>query len=514
MSHKGAAGPRRMVAPGLHSRRRFFALGAAALSAGGLALPRWMSGRATPPIVTARPPAGGAGSFVEPEVRRSTAGLLETTLHARLSRTRIAGQPVLSSVYDGLYPGPTLRVRAGERLIVHLVNDLATATNLHFHGGHVTPAGNSDNVFVHVGPGERFTYQYDIPATHRSGLNWYHPHAHGSNERQVFGGMAGALIVEGAIDEHPAIAGLQERLLFLQNTSVAPDGRTLDVDEAHDAGLTEQYSVRTVNGQLQPTLTIAPGETQRWRIANAAANTFFRLSLEGHQFHLIARDGNPLTRVQTLDELLLGPGQRREVLVQGGPAGRYVLRSLAFAWGFETDPEVVMGYLEAAGEPQQAPPLPTALLPSPDLRPEPVDRARRFSLTIQQTADPNEPLFLIDGQVFDPERVDVVAELDTIEEWTIVNPSRDFHPFHIHVNDFQTIAVNGEPVDNFGVEDTVLVPPNGGSITMRTRFEDYTGRLVWHCHILRHEERGMMQVVEVRGRDGSAPPAGPGHGHR
>src|SRR5207249_2037437 len=152
--------------------------------------------------------------------------------------------------------------------------------------------------------------------------------------------------------------------------------------------------------------------------------------------------GNPMSRVQTLDELLLGPGQRREALVQGGPAGAYVLRSLEFQWGFETEPEVVMGTLISEGEAQSLQPLPDTLFPSPDLRLEPVDATRRFTLTIQQTDDPNEPLFLVDGEAFDAERVDVVTRVGALEEWTIINPSNDFHPFHIHVNDIQTIAVN------------------------------------------------------------------------
>ena len=300
--------------------------------------------------------AGGAGApLVQPELRRAVHCVLETTLRARHDAAPVAGRSVTSDLYEGMFPGPMLRLRQGETLKVHLVNELDRATNLHFHGSHVSPSGNSDNIFVHVEPGETFTYQYDLPANHRSGLNWYHPHAHGTNENQVFGGMAGAIVVEGEIDDHPAITGLTERLLFLQGTSISPDGSTFDVNVAHDTGVTETYSARTIN--------------------------------------------------------------------------------------------------------------------------------------------------------------DVVTQLGAVEEWTLVNPSNDFHPFHIHINDIQTIAVNGEPVDNFGPEDTVLVPPRGGSMTMRTRFEDFTGRLVWHCHILRHEERGMMQVVEIRAPDGTpVPHPHPGHG--
>lgn len=437
--------------------------------------------------------------FPEPASQRSRDGVLAVTLHAGVSQTSISGRPVTSTLYNGGFPGPTLRVHPGDLLVVTLVNDLAEPTNLHFHGSHVSPAGHGDNIFIHVQPGESFTYAYDIAGDHRAGLNWYHPHAHGTNENQVFGGMAGAIIVEGDIDELPGIADLQERLLFLQYTIVGSDGRTLQVAQTHGADPAdlpgEEYVL--VNGQFEPTLSIRPGETQRWRIANASANRFFRLVLEGHKFHLIARDGDPLSQVQTVDELLMGPGQRREVLVQGGPAGLYTLRSLAFVVGFDTDPDATVGYLKSEGEPLALQPLPTTLLPVLDLRDFPVDRKREFTLGIDLANGLANPHFVVDGQIFDPDRVDVVTELGSIEEWTIINASDDFHPFHIHINDIQVVAINGEPVDNFGYEDTVLVPPRGGTMTFRTHFEDFLGKYVWHCHILQHEEGGMMQVVEV-----------------
>jgi len=488
------------------SRRRFVGLvGAGTSAVAGLAI--------SPVGLTNRPRHLAASSnddqdtgFREPASQRSRNGVLAVTLHASVSQTSFAGRPVTSALYNGTFPGPTLRVHPGDLLVVTLVNDLAEPTNLHFHGSHVSPAGHGDNIFIHVLPGESFTYAYDIASDHRAGLNWYHPHSHGTNENQVFGGMAGAIIVEGDLDELPGITGLEERLLFLQYTVVGNDGRTLHVDETHVDDPADLPGVEyvLVNGQFEPTLSIRPGETQRWRIANASANRFFLLVLEGHQFHLIARDGDPLSHVQTVDELLMGPGQRREVLVQGGPAGVYTLRSLAYAWGFDTDPYATVGYLKSEGEPLALQPLPAALLPVLDLRDLAIDRKREFTLGIEQTDDLANPRFVVDGQIFDPNRIDVVTELGSIEEWTIINASDDWHPFHIHINDIQVVAINGQPVDNFGYEDTVLVPPKGGTMTFRTHFEDFLGKFVWHCHILRHEERGMMQVIEVVARGSAA----------
>jgi len=252
-----------------------------------------------------------------------------------------------------------------------------------------------------------------------------------------------------------------------------------------------------------------PGETQRWRIANASANDFFRLSLQGHQFHLIGRDGNPMSQIQTVDELLIAPGQRREVLIQSGPIGTYEFKALTYQWGFDTDPEVLIGYLKSEGDAASYQPLPATLLPSPDFRHATVDRKREFTMGMD-VKWPGNALFLVDGKVFDASRTDVVANLNATEEWTLHNETEDWHPFHIHINPFQTIAINGKPVDNFGLEDTASVPP-GGSLTMRTKFEDFTGAFVWHCHILQHEEGGMMQVIQVV-REGETAPAPPG-GH-
>ena len=127
----------------------------------------------------------------------------------------------------------------------------------------------------------------------------------------------------------PGIAGVPERLLVLQATQLYPDGSVINILDTPPTGPSQEKSyMRLVNGQLNPTMTIRPGETQRWRILNASANVFYRLHLDGHQLHQIAKDGNTLNETWTRDEIVLSPGERVEVLIQAGPAGSYALRTL------------------------------------------------------------------------------------------------------------------------------------------------------------------------------------------
>jgi len=474
----------------LLSRRRVLGLGAglAVAGLGAGALIRRGAGAQTP--VEGLP-------LVEPAVRASRDGLLETSLTARESRIALAGRTVSSMVYEGSFPGPTLRVRPGDTLKLRLSNQLSAPTNLHTHGLHVSPSGNSDNVLLHIHPGQTFDFQFDIPQNHAAGFNWYHPHLHGEVTEQVFGGMAGALIVEGDLDALPGIAGLRERVLVLQATQHDREGDTVPPS----ASRAQSQFGRLVNGQLRPLIDIRPGETQRWRFLNASPNVFFRLHLDGHVLHEIGTDGNTLAEPRARDEILLSPGERSEVLVRSDGAGRFALRSLDFDGGFSVQPEVVLATMVSDGAPVAPRPLPETLLPFFDLRALPVDQKRliTFQVLPLNRFAPVIPMatFMVDNKLFDMDRVDQVMRLGSTEEWTVRNGSNNWHPFHIHINDFQVTRINGEPVEARGLKDTVAIPPFG-EMTMRTRFLDFTGKFVFHCHILQHEDGGMMQVVEVR----------------
>jgi FtsP/CotA-like multicopper oxidase with cupredoxin domain len=508
--------PRRPV-----GRRDMLRLAAGAAAVGvvgrGLILPRGGA-----PLVAAAEP------LIQPEVRTSRDGVLDTTLTASVMPVAVAGRTAIMSVYEGSIPGPTLRVRPGDRLRINLVNRLSLLpdglpsnnpflctvpprfadeedpstycdTNLHTHGFHVSPSGNSDNIFVRVKAGESFQYEYQIPANHPSGVYSYHPHLHGTSHAQSFGGMSGAIIIEGDLDQLPGIAGVPERVLVLQSTQFTPDGgsvRSFGDGPAATGGDGTQQSrnLRLVNGQLNPTMTIRPGETQRWRIVNLTGNLTYRVHLDGHQLHQIAKDGHTLAAPWTRDEIVLSPGERAEVLIQGGASGSYAFRTLPIATGFTTQAEAVLATLVSTGEPVTPQPLPDTLLPLEDLSTAQVDRRRQVTFQIKPPIGGFVGGFQISGQDFDATREDHVVRLNTVEEWTIRNSSTVWHPFHIHINHYQVVGYNGQSVPVRYWEDTTPVPPFG-DITFRTRFLDFPGRWVFHCHILVHEDNGMMQTV-------------------
>lgn len=411
----------------------------------------------------------------EPEVRLSTNGLLETILEARPDPQVGTG----GMTYEGQLPGPILRLRPGDRLKIKLINNLGgDPTNLHVHGMHVSPQGNGDNIFIHVENRQSFDYEYHLPNDHPAGLLWYHPHNHGDAMQQTGAGLAGPIIVEGPFDDLPGIKDVPERLLCLQGPFFGPNGI--------------QY---LVNGQVNPTIAIRPGETQRWRLLNASANAFFNLRVDGLELNQIALDGNPLPAVSTVDTLLLGPAERSEVLVQGGLAGEYRIRSLAWGETSQAQPEFPLATVVTAGDPVSPVPLPTTIMPLAepliDLRDAKIDRQRVTTFIEQNEA----PYFSIDGKGFDPNRVDQTVQLGATEEWVVRNATDDWHPFHIHINDFQVMTIDGKSQPPH-YKDTIPVPPRG-EVVIRTRFLDFAGKFVYHCHILSHECAGMMAVVEV-----------------
>ena len=459
----------------------------ATLAASGLEWSHVAAQQATP---AASPVAGfiAGKDLVELPVKASKDGKLDVTLTAKVGETTVAGQAVTAWVYDGAFPSSTLRIQNGDTVRIKVVNELPEMTNFHTHGFHVSPGGNSDNIFVMIPPGESFQYEYQIPTTHPPGLYWYHPHPHGISDNQVAGGMAGVIVNEGELDQLPGIAGLTEHLMVLQATQFGSDGIVLPAAQQVPA-----TQLHLINGQLQPVIRMQPGETQRWRIANISADNFYNLSLASHPLNQIAGDANPFDSVQPTYGMLLGPGERAEALVQAITVpGTYELRSVLWGGEFQAMPDVLLATVIIEGEPVTPDPLPTTLIPFEDLSQLQVDRQRH--LTFQIMGSPSR--FQIDGQMFDADRVDQTVPLNALEEWVIHNTSGDWHPFHIHVNDFQVVAINGEPYTAHGYDDTFLVPPYG-SFTMRTRFLDFTGKFVYHCHILNHEDHGMMGVVEV-----------------
>ena len=437
----------------------------------------------------------------------------------------MGGYRLFVRTYEGAAPGPTLRMRSGETLRIKLINhlppDLDTTptymdqphqlntTNFHFHGGHVSPSGISDNVLRTMSHGNSYDIEITLPEDHTRGTYWYHPHRHGGADIQMASGMAGAIVVEGDFDDVPEIKAARDRVMVLSEVVFDAYGMV----EGFDVVFPETAArFLTINGQRAPTIDMRPGEVQRCRLVHAGYQDDFYLAIENHVPVQIARDGIALERLdQPVLPLsspqyaqpgatLIAPGQRIDLLVQAGAPGTYELRALPYNQGYPT-PEGLVALVVVSGEPVTMK-LPASLPPAPldTIRDEEITGSRQLifsAITPEVDAAGHwaEFSFLVDGKVFDADRVDQRVALGAVEEWTILNQHTDDHVFHIHTNPFQVVKVNGEAVEP-SWQDTAIVP-RGGSLTFRSRFLDFTGKFVLHCHMMNHEELGMMQIVEV-----------------
>jgi FtsP/CotA-like multicopper oxidase with cupredoxin domain len=430
---------------------------------------------------------GAAGAYAEPSVVTSQAGVLRLSLNAAPSTVTVAGRRVALMAYDGRYVPPTLRVRPGDTLRFRLANALTQPTNLHTHGLAVSPRGNSDNVFLHVAPGQTQEYEIRLPADHPPGLYWYHPHPHHFSDVQTRNAMSGAIIVDGLLDPFPTLRHVRERVLLLKDIQIV-NGRVAILGIGKDI-------TRTINGVVNPEIVLRPGETELWRIGNIGADVYYELTLDGHRFQVVARDGHRRAHLTPMDTLRLSPGARVEVLVTGGAPGVHLLRT----GDIDTGPAgnqyagTVMATVRVAGSPVTPVVLPPALLPVEDLRGKITNR-RTFVLSESKDGD----TFFIDGKTFDMNRTDTRVKLGAIEEWTIRNIANELHTFHIHQGAFQLTEINGVPQPPDDHRDVVDVPI-GGEVKVVIPFTDpvIVGRFVYHCHLLSHEDKGMMATIEV-----------------
>jgi FtsP/CotA-like multicopper oxidase with cupredoxin domain len=477
-------------------------------------------------------PAAGAweaADLIEPEVRQSVDGVLETELHAQYAYVDTGGYRLFVRTYEGTLPGPTLRVQPGDTLRIKLSNDLPpnrsdplaypdlpqqlNTTNFHFHGSHVSPDGISDNIFRVMQPGQSYDIEIAIPDDHTRGTYWYHPHHHGGADIQIASGMAGALVIGGDFADVPEIAAAEERLLLI-NQVVFDEWRMVEgFESVFPEGATRFF---TINGQREPIIRMRPGEVQRWRILHAGYQDDIFMALEGHELHQIARDGIALSRMgqqvvrpgadpaADSKAVLLAPAQRVDVLVQAGAPGTYALQALPYFQGYDA-PTGPLATVVVEGEPLSMN-LPATLPTGPldSISDEELTGSRQLTFSrhapeVDAAGHWREFAFLVDDQLFDHDRVDQQVALGAVEEWTVTNlDEHNDHVFHIHVNPFQLTQVDGEPVAEPVWLDTVILP-HGSSVTFRSRFLDFTGKYVLHCHMMNHEELGMMQVVEVTG---------------
>ena len=447
---------------------------------------------------------GGGGmkeTFRNPPRISSSNGVLNATLTIDFAEGEIDGQKFSSRMFNGTYTPPVLRVKRGDIMKIKLINMIDQMYQNHTHGMNVTPLSPGDDIFIMVMPTQSFDYEIPIPDNHPQGMYYYHSHTFGLGEFQVMSGMSGGLIVEGLLDPFPELQGIKEKIIYLKDVQIDPDGQVpMDIDS-------DAPTNRLVNGMINPTIVCRPGETQFWRVSNIGADIYYDLELEGHTMFEIARDGNRHTRIVPRNDTFLPISSRTEFLVQCGAEGVYEFKTLPINMGPQGDmyPEDTLLTLVVQGKPEEPIPLPLPNEFPPvenlcDQVPE-LERTSVFSET------PDGNTFFINGKEFNPKRVDFDITVGTIEQWRILNDSRENHVFHIHQTDFQVCEINGEPQEFIGHQDTVNLPykndpedpPTEVRVAIDFRDPVICGNFVYHCHIMNHEDNGMMSRIRAGG---------------
>jgi FtsP/CotA-like multicopper oxidase with cupredoxin domain len=410
----------------------------------------------------------------------------------------------------------------------------AVATNIHFHGLNVSPLCGQDEV-VHtlVQPGQSFDYNVQIPANEPPGLYWYHPHPHGFSEGQVQGGATGALIVEGLQSVDPVLASLPERT-FVVRDQVLPASEINDNDvPAWDLSL--NFVPVTYPAYTPAIIPTNPGVQELWRVANTAADTILDLQYVvggvAQAVQVVAIDGYPIaggtsgSASVSQTSILMGPGSRAEFVVttpnlgvQGqlvtqywntGPDGDYdPARTIATVLSSNGAESAVVSH--AARAPRAAA-RKVKRFAALDKAVPVAQRNLYFSEVLQDPSDPNSPTnFYITEKGQQPalftmdQPPNIVVHAGTVEDWVVENTAGEDHIFHIHQIHFQVLEVNGVAVNDAAVRDTVDLPYWNGSgaypsVKVRMDFRDtnIVGTFVYHCHILQHEDAGMMGEIQV-----------------
>jgi FtsP/CotA-like multicopper oxidase with cupredoxin domain len=427
-----------------------------------------------------------------------------TAAPARL--TLVPGATTDMFAYNGRFPGPTLEFREGDRVTVHFRNDLPEPTTIHWHGLHL-PVTSDGSPFHPVGPGETYDYVFTIrPGT--AGTYWYHPHPHHRTGYQIAKGLYGAIIVRAPNDP---LRKLVERVIVISDNRFTADGAidlpaSLSPEGIVDRENGREGDVVFVNGTVMPTIAIRAGEVQRWRVINASAARVYRLSLPGHKLLHVGSDGGLFEHPVEVDEIVVANAERVEVLVRGAgaPGERVVLQALPYdryipqtrpkSWNRPRD-LLTLAYTRQ--RPVRTAPIPAVLRPIPAL-----DTAQSTATRVMVLTQG-----MINAQVMDLGRVDVAAKLGATEIWEIENLVGMDHPFHLHGFQFQVLDRNGVPEPFRAWKDVVNIPKHG-TARFIVRYADFPGKWMFHCHILDHEDHGMMGILEVtEDRNANAGPA-------
>jgi FtsP/CotA-like multicopper oxidase with cupredoxin domain len=444
-------------------------------------------------------------------------GELRGTLMIAPAEITVRGCNITSNVINGDYMAPTLRVRRGDTIRVRAVNQIGAAdvnidgpepTNVHYHGMDVSPRLEppGDNVFIRIEPEQRLRYDVFVPKDHPQGLHWYHAHVHHFVDDQIGSGVSGMLIVDGFIEkQYPELADLRRRVMVFKDFTF-PGFKDGDA------------RAKSLNGFADPPIRARPGEYQIWQLGNLGADAFFDMKLDGHEVWLIEHDGNLLLQPVRVDHVFLPPGARAVVVVQAGKAGRYPYHHLNVDTGPAGDPNPPekIGTLIVSGRPvggdsairerlENGPAHPDQIQPNPDTVAKlKIERTRYIDFSESADGD----TFFINNKTYKESRVDTTTRVGEVERWIVRNFSQELHVFHLHQTEFLIKRFSGTPDQTLGLglRDVIDIPyaekgkPGFAELIIPFTNPIIAGEFVYHCHLVQHEDAGMMANIVVQPR--------------
>ena len=410
--------------------------------------------------------------------------------------------------YNGSYLGPTIILNKGQSLTMNVHNELADTTTTHWHGLHVAPMndGGPHNMIM---PSDTWSPAFTV--MDNAATYWYHPHMHGKTMDQVMMGAAGLIIVRDSLEASlnlPGKYGIDDFPLIFQWQHLDSTTKQIILDDEAD-------NITMVNGQITAPFVNVPAQIVRLRILNASSHRFFEFGFDDNRtFNQITSDAGLLNAPVPLTRLMLGSGERAEILVDfsGQQGNTFFIKQYGsqLPAGYPGGPPDAMGMMVLGPLDNTdfnllqlnviAPTSdPVTTIPATLSLNVPYSVVGVDNFTVAFTGVPMMSMtnFAMNGVQFDENVINMTTTQNTIMKWTISNQSMMPHPFHIHGNHFFVLAVNGAtpPLNMQGRKDVAVVSPMGGSLVLITQYNDFNDPMMpymFHCHILSHEDNGMM----------------------
>lgn len=408
--------------------------------------------------------------------------------------------------FNNRVPGPIIKAKKGDTVVVKVFNELSEPTIIHWHG--IRLASNmdgTDDVQKPILPGEQFEYRFEVPD---AGTFWYHSHQ--NETEQMERGMYGALIVE---DETDPVVVDSDRVFMID------DMKLTEVNEFKRGNFLQRWIERhdgregatlLINGKVNPTILMKAGQIERWRFINSSSARYFRLHMGDIPFQVIATDGGLIERPQERTELLIVPGERYEIIIGPFKEGeRFTIDSLPYnRMTFVKSGHTTFATVSVGASACSNASIPAKLRSIETLATQDATATRKVRLSVGASLK-NGIDFRVNNELH---HVDKAVNVGDLQVWEVNNASLMDHPFHLHGFFFQVLEINGKAPGYLAWKDTINLEPRT-KVKIAWRADNRPGKWMYHCHILEHHEAGMMAHFEVVDPTKGPMPASPAHSH-